>query len=145
MRNLKKRIEQTLKYIFLFVIGGCSYTLIEILYRGNSHYSMWILGGICFICIGLINEVFSWEMPLVYQGIIGGTIVTGLEFITGCIVNLGLGMAVWDYSRMPLNIMGQVCLSFTIIWFFLAIFALIVDDYLRYWLFNEEKPHYRLF
>lgn len=142
---MQKQIRQILKYTILFILGGCSYTLIEILYRGYSHYSMWILGGICFICIGLINEILKWETPLVLQGLIGSFIVTLLEFITGYIVNIRLGMRIWDYSRMPLNIMGQVCLNFTIIWFFISIFALIADDYLRYWLFDEERPHYKLF
>ena len=51
---------------------------------------MFLLGGLCFVLIGLLNEVIPWEMPLPLQGVIGSAIVTALEFATGCIVNLWL-------------------------------------------------------
>ena len=88
------------------------YNLIEILYRDYTHWSMFILGGICFISIGLLNEIFPWELSLWYQILIGAIIITVLEFMTGCIVNLWLGWNVWDYSNMPGNILGQVCPQF---------------------------------
>ena len=58
------------KYLFLFGIGGFIYALIEIMFRGHTHWTMMILGGICFIAIGLINEFLSWDIPLIAQGII---------------------------------------------------------------------------
>lgn len=105
---------------------------------------MGVLGGACFVLIGLINEVFTWDTPLCLQGIIGSLIVTTLEFISGLILNVWLNLDIWDYSRVPFNVMGQICPRFTIGWFFIAIVAVIVDDWLRYRLFDEEKPHYRL-
>lgn len=132
------------KYLFLFIIGALSYMLIEILYRGYTHWSMGLLGGICFIFVGLINEILSWDTPLWLQGIIGTAIITTLEFICGIILNIWLKLGVWDYSHMPFNICGQVCLPFTIVWIGLSVIAIILDDYLRYWLFKEEKPHYKL-
>lgn len=91
-------MRQIIKYGFLGLIGGLIYVTLEILWRGYSHWTMGVLGGICFICLGLINEILSWETPLVLQMLIGGTIITVLEFITGCIVNLWLGWNIWDYS-----------------------------------------------
>lgn len=126
----------------LFLIGGAIYILIELIYRGYSHWTMFILGGLCFVLIGGVNEYIPWEMPLWLQAGIGAVIITALEFICGCIVNLVLGWNVWDYSNTPLNILGQVCLPFAIIWFVIAHFGIVLDDYLRYWLFKEEKPHY---
>lgn len=126
----------------LFLIGGAIYVLIELVYRGYSHWTMFLLGGLCFVLIGGVNEYIPWEMPLWLQAGIGAVIITALEFICGCIVNLALGWNVWDYSNTPLNILGQVCLPFAIIWFVIAHFGIILDDYLRYWLFKEEKPHY---
>ena len=126
----------------LFLIGGAIYVLIELVYRGYSHWTMFLLGGLCFVLIGGVNEYIPWEMPLWLQAGIGAVIITALEFICGCIVNLALGWNVWDYSSTPLNILGQVCLPFAIIWFVIAHFGIILDDYLRYWLFKEEKPHY---
>lgn len=95
--------------------------------------------------IGSINNLFPWEMSLAKQGVIGACIVTVLEFITGCIINIWLGWNVWDYSNMPLNILGQVCLPFSLLWILLSIVCIIVDDYLRYLMFNEQMPHYYLF
>ena len=131
-----------LKPLILFLIGGFIYVLIELAYRGYSHWSMMLLGGLCFLLIGAINEYIPWDMSFFKQCIIGSFIVTTLEFIVGCIVNLLLGWNVWDYSSVPFNILGQICLPFSIIWIFISAIAIILDDYLRYWLFGEEKPHY---
>lgn len=132
------------KSVILWLIGGCIYVLLEILWRGYSHWSMFVLGGICFVTIGLINEVISWNMPLILQMLIGCGIITILEFITGCIVNIWLGWNVWDYSSLPFNLLGQISLWSSILWYFLSLIAIVLDDYLRYWLFNEEKPHYKI-
>lgn len=137
-------IKNILKYLFLFGVGGAVYSGIEILWRGYTHWTMFILGGICFILLGLMNEIIPWEMPLVLQMAIGSVIITSLEFITGMIVNVGLGMNVWDYSNLPLNINGQICLLFSIFWFFISAIGIILDDYIRYTFFNEEKPRYRI-
>lgn len=135
-------MKKLLKHFILFFIFGTLYIIIELLYRGYSHWTMFILGGICGVCVGLLNEIFPWDMPLWVQAGVGAVIITALEFICGIIVNILLGWGVWDYSNTPLNILGQVCLPFTLIWFVIAHAAIVLDDYLRYWLFNEEKPHY---
>lgn len=128
----------------LFGVGGVVYIMMELLWRGHSHWTMFIVGGLCFVLIGLINEYYNYDMPLVKQMLIGACIVTAVEFTSGCIVNLCLGWNVWDYSDIPLNILGQVCLPYTILWFLLSGAAIILDDYLRYWWFGEEYPHYRI-
>ncbi|MCI5605504.1 MAG: hypothetical protein ACI4C7_08095 [Clostridia bacterium] len=138
-------MKNILKYFILFSLGGIFYIIIELLWRGYSHWSMFILGGLCFVLIGVINEFYTFDIPLFIQMLIGAFIITVLEFITGCIVNLWLGLDVWDYYDMPMNILGQICLPYTILWFLLSPVCIIVDDYLRYIFFNEEKPHYRFF
>lgn len=136
-------IVSIVKMLILWVIGGMVYVLIEILYRGYSHWTMFILGGICFIEIGVENELNpSWDIPIEIQALIGAIIITANEFICGCLINIGYGMNVWDYSNVPFNVMGQICIPFSIAWFFIAIVAIIVDDKIRYVLFREELPHY---
>lgn len=135
-------MNKILKFISLFLIGGSIYFLMETLWRGYSHWSMFILGGICFVIIGGLNEYYGWDMPFWKQCLIGAVIITGLEFLTGLIVNKVLGWAVWNYSNLPFNIIGQICLPYSLLWFVLSGVAIIIDDYLRYWLFGEEKPHY---
>lgn len=136
-----------LKHSVLFLIGGTVYITIEVLYRyimnrTPTHWSMFLLGGIAFLIIGGLNEHIEWETPFWVQVIIGTATVLVLEFVFGCILNLWLGLAVWDYSNMPFNILGQVCLPFAFIWAALSAVAIVLDDYLRYWLFGEEKPKY---
>ena len=132
------------KPLVLWCTGGLIYVCCELLFRGYSHWTMFLVGGICFVLIGAINELIPWEMPIWQQAIIGSVIVTVIEFVSGCIINIWLGWAVWDYSDMPCNLLGQICLTFTVVWFFISIIAIILDDYLRYWLFDEEKPRYIL-
>lgn len=137
-------IRKCLKMMVLFLIGGTIYYGIEILWRSYSHLSMFILGGICFILVGLINEYIPWEMGLLWQSLIGACIITTTEFATGLIVNVWLGLGVWDYSNMPCNVMGQICLPFFLLWIPLACVAVVLDDCIRYWFFDEGKPHYTL-
>lgn len=131
------------KAVILALIGGSIYVFIELAWRSYSHISMFILGGVCFVIIGLINELFPWDLGLLWQSIIGAFVVTICEFVTGLIVNVWLGLGVWDYSGLPFNIMGQICLPFFFAWIALSIVAIILDDYIRYWFFGEEKPHYK--
>lgn len=138
-----------LKPLILFSIGGSIYYLIECLYKifisgGVLHWSMFLLGGLCFLIIGGINEKIPWEMSIIKQGSIGAVIVTILEFIFGFILNIVLKLGIWDYSTLPFNILGQICLPFSLAWFGLALIAIFLDDYLRWKWFGEEKPHYHL-
>ena len=134
------------KATVLALCGGGLYVLLELLWRGFSHWTMFLLGGGCFALIGLLNELFPWQMPLLLQGVIGAFgIVTPLEFVTGCVVNLGLGWGVWDYTDMPLNLLGQVCLPFALLWVPVAVAAVVLDDWLRWKFFGEKCPRYSLF
>lgn len=132
------------KYITLFDIGGLIYVLLELLWRGWSHWTMFILGGLCFVSLGLINEVLPWKMPLWQQMLLGACIVTALEFLTGYLVNLWLGWGVWDYSNMPGNILGQVCPQYFLLWMPVSLTGIVLDDILRFLWFNEETPHYNI-
>lgn len=130
------------KETILGLIGGLLYIIIELIWRGYSHWTMFVLGGLCFVCLGRINELIPWDMPLWQQILIGTAIITGLEFITGCIVNLWLGWNVWDYSNVPFNVLGQICLPYILLWIPISLAGIVSDDYLRHWIFKEEKPHY---
>lgn len=131
------------KYFILFSVGGLLYMLLEIWYSGSTHWTMGLLGGICFILIGLIDSYF--DLPLYKQMILSAIIITALEFTAGTILNLGFNLAIWDYSDLPLNILGQVCLPFSILWFFLSLPAILLDDWIRHSFFGESKYYYRLF
>lgn len=138
------KTKNVIKMVVLLLIGGTTYFGIEMLWRGYSHWTMALVGGICFVLIGAINEYIPWDMGFIDQALLGAIIVTAVEFISGLILNVWLGLGIWDYSSLPMNVMGQICLPFFFAWIVLSAVAIVVDDYLRYWLFKEEKPHYQL-
>lgn len=146
---MRNKVEWSLKEMFrlivLFFIGFFIYIGIEILYRGYSHWTMGVLGGLSFIIIGGLNNYYDWGMPFVKQCITGSLVITCLEFVAGVILNLELGLNIWDYSNMPLNILGQVCLPFTLAWLGLSAVAIFLDDILRWLLFKEKFPKYKWF
>ena len=123
-------MKKLLKNLLIFSIFGLTYGLIEILWRGYTHPSMVIVGGICGLLIGLLNEK-NKKKNLLLQMVEGMVIVTVLEFVSGIILNLCLGLNVWDYSNMRFNLLGQVCPQFCIAWFFLSYFVIRIDDLLR--------------
>ncbi len=110
-------------YFVLFLLGAFSYGLLEVIWRGYSHFSMMIAGGLCFIVFSLISEKLK-GIRLLYKCILGSISVTIIEFIFGIIFNLTLGLSVWDYSNIPLNLFGQICLLFTVLWGFLSAVAI---------------------
>ena len=136
-------MKHIIKYFILLLIGGTSYYEIEVLARGFSHWTMFLVGGICFILVGIINEITP-KMPLIRQMILSAVIITTVEFISGCILNLWLGWGIWDYTNEFGNIFGQICPRHTIYWFLLSSIGIVVDDYIRYFLFGEEKPKYKI-
>lgn len=140
---MQRRLRR--KYIALGITGGLLYILIETVWRGYSHWTMFVLGGMCFLALGLINEILPWGMPLWQQMLLGSVLITALEFATGCVVNLWLGWDVWDYSAMPGNILGQICPQYFLLWLPVSLAGIILDDWLRYWWWSEERPRYKLF
>ena len=126
----------------IFVFGAINYMAIEILWRGYTHWTMAVAGGLCAMLIYVFNFEFN-DVHLVYKCLVGAVIITSVELVTGLIVNMTLKWDVWDYSERAFNFLGQICLPYSILWFFISLPAIVLDDYLRHWLFGEEKPHYR--
>lgn len=109
------------KNSLIFIMGSGLYPTLEVLWRGYTHSSMALAGGICMV---LINKICCEKMQkksLAAKCAAGSLIITGVEFLIGILVNRVLRLNVWDYSTLPLNIMGQICLPFSLIWFFLTI------------------------
>lgn len=126
------------RFCFLFATGGTLYYFIEILWRGHSHFSMFLCGGFCFAGLYLINRVL-YAVPRILRWLLGALFITATEFCCGVAVNLFLGWNVWNYSDLPLNLLGQICLPFTVIWFFLCIPADLLCSLFRRW-FRVELP-----
>ncbi len=131
--NARKR-QRYADCLTVFSVGAVLYTLTEILWRGHSHWTMTLTGGLCAMLIHVLNRRFR-EKKLFVRCVMGSAVVTSVEFLVGCIVNILLDWAVWDYSELPLNLMGQICLLYSIMWFFLSIPAIAFSS----WLCNVRK------
>lgn len=143
--NMTKIRHHADKAMVLFLCGAAGYASIEMIWRGHTHWTMAVLGGILFLLLGGLNEWFPWEMPLWLQCICGAGIVTDAEFVAGLVLNVWLKLGIWDYSSIPGNVLGQICPQYTLAWLGLSLVAILIDDWLRYLLFDEDRPHYRLF
>jgi uncharacterized membrane protein len=104
----------------MFPIGALGYGLIEILWRGYTHFSMLLAGGLCFITFAKIGEKFK-KQTLLARAVIGSVFVTAIELIFGIFFNIILKKNVWDYSKMPLNFKGQICLLYSVFWVMLSL------------------------
>lgn len=144
MSDKKIISHKVIKYLFLFILGGFSYFYMEIYYRGYSHFSMILCAGLAFIICGKLKHLFHRQIPLVGQMLLSCIIITVLEFITGFIVNIVFKLDVWDYSNLPYNFLGQVCLIYSLLWLGLSLICIFIHDIVCWLVFDEEKPHYRL-
>ena len=108
------------KNCLLFYTGGTVYLSLELLYRGRSHGSMFLAGGLCFLLIGHMNRVEP-KLPLPLRAIVGALIVTTVELGTGMVFNRQY--QVWDYRDQPGNFMGQICPLFSALWIPLSLAA----------------------
>lgn len=133
------------EYLFLLATGGCIYYCFELIFRGFSHWSMFVLGGVCFLFFYLQGSMVRWEDPMWRQILRCILFVTAMEFTTGIIVNKWLGLGVWDYSRLPFQLFGQICLQFTVIFSGLCAVGIILSGYMAYWIFGEPRPRYHVF
>jgi hypothetical protein len=114
-----------IKNLALLCVGGTGYTLIELLWRGRSHYSMFLLGGLCFLAIGHLSR----QRPrpgLALRAVMGAGICTAGELLFGLIFNRHY--TVWDYRLQPGNFHGQICPLFTLLWIPVSLLAAVVFD-----------------
>jgi len=109
------------KRILLFFIGGVGYMALEWLWRGWSHSSMFLAGGLCFLLLGKLNATRP-RLPLPLRGLTGAGIITMVELLAGLVFNRDYG--VWDYRGLPMNYHGQICLRFFLLWILLSLPAM---------------------
>lgn len=119
---------------------GSIYMVLEGIWRGWTHISMLVVGGIAAFFVGKLNEHPAfYNRKMWEQCLIGTLIILVLEFISGVILNIWLQLEIWDYSNIWGNVLGQICIPYAVIWFLLVPFNIYVDDYLRYKFFEEGK------
>jgi uncharacterized membrane protein len=128
----------------LFFIGGVIYICMELVWRGHTDVpSSFLLGGVALIIAGSINEFLHWDTPIWKQMFLSGTLITVVELTVGLLINQDY--SIWDYRGQPVNLLGQICIAYSLLWMILSVLGIVIDDYVRHKLFGEEKPRYRLF
>lgn len=126
----KIKIWSLAEYLTAFLSGAVSYFLIELLYRGYSHITMFFAGGICFFIV-YICEKHTGGVGLVARCISYAIIITSVELVFGVVFNIILGLSVWDYSDEPFNVLGQICPGFFFVWMALSLLAIYFCKKLR--------------
>lgn len=112
-----------LKTCILFYIGGTAYMILEFLWRGRSHGSMFLLGGACFLLVGGGVARLS-RTPLFLRPVLGAGVITALELVTGLVVNRDF--SIWDYRDQFGQLAGQICLPFSLLWIPVSLFAMLL-------------------
>ena len=128
-----------------FIIGMC-YFVIEGIWRipkgGYANIVMLPIGGFCGLLIGSINQIPRfYNMSVFKQSIVGTVIVLIIEYISGYILNIKMGLDIWDYSNMYFNVNGQICIEFGLLWFLLIPAAVWLEDWIRFKFWGEGEEY----
>ncbi|MBR3803614.1 MAG: hypothetical protein UHK54_01080 [Acutalibacteraceae bacterium] len=128
------------EYSFIYLLGAVIYSLIEVAFRGFTHWTMALTGGLAYLLIYIANIKMKTR-SLALRCLSGCIIITALEFIVGCIVNRRFNMGVWDYSQQPGHILGQICPLFSAIWFLISFPAMLLSFFIKGRLFSSDREN----
>ena len=136
--------------LLLWTWTGTTYFFVEVVFktlRGRPEAISWTMLALA-ILLAIPLERFGaelpWDCPLWLQALICGTAITAAELAAGLVLNICLGMAVWDYSSLPGNLWGQICPQFWALWCLLSLPMIVILDWLRYAVEGGETPHYTM-
>ena len=136
--------------LLLWTWTGTTYFFVEVVFktlRGRPETISWTMLALA-ILLAIPLERFGaelpWDCPLWLQVLICGTAITAAELAAGLVLNICLGMAVWDYSTLPGNLWGQICPQFWALWCLLSLPMIVILDWLRYAVEGGETPRYTM-
>ena len=145
----KERIRKWMISARLWMWTGGIYFFIEVIWK-TAHgrpemisWTMFLLALILAVPLERFGAELPWSMSLSLQALICGSAIMVVEFMAGVVLNLWLGLGVWDYSNLPGNLLGQICPQFFLVWIVTSIIGIIMLDWIRYVVEGGEKPHYK--
>ncbi len=118
--------------VLVFLFGSFVYGALEILWRGYTHPAMLILGGSCLVFIYYFEGRFRDRVSFIVRNLLYALVITFTELVFGLILNVWLGLGIWDYSGLPLNLGGQICVLFSLVWFLLSLVCCFVCKGFRF-------------
>ncbi len=129
-------LTRLFRVLFLAVNGGVIYFAVEVFWRGWSHWTMAMCGAIGMVIFDAFDRRFP-HLSLPFRALFGAAVITTMEVIVGSIVNLRLHMGVWDYTDMPFHWRGQICPTYSFLWFLLCIPIFLFCRVIRRGVFEE--------
>ena len=105
--------------LLMLLCGALGYGLLEVFWRGYTHWSMLVAGGICLPAIDCIDRTVGGISDGA-KAFCAALLITGIELVLGLVFNIMLEQQVWDYTAVPFNFYGQICLPFFLVWLGLA-------------------------
>ena len=91
----------------------------EILWRGYTHPTMCFAGGIASCAVYYIAK--NINAGIFIKALYGAFAITSVELLFGVVFNIFLKLDVWDYSGLPFNFMGQICVGYFFIWYIICL------------------------
>ena len=146
----RERVGKWILSVLLWVWTGGVYFFMEVIWKTANgrpeaiSWTMFALAIILAIPLERFGAELPWKMPLTGQAAICAAGITAAEFVVGLILNVWMGLGVWDYSHMAGNIMGQICPQFIVLWLILAHAGIVMLDWMRYAVEGGERPRYTL-
>ena len=135
---------QLLWHIFRWFCGGVVFCALQLLLTGNCHWTDLAVFSLLCIPLDAVNERMPWTFPLWLQAVLGGIVLIVSQLTAGLVFNVWLGLGLWDYTSLFGNFLGQICPQYMILWLPVSLAGIVLDDWIRYRAFGEERPHYRL-
>ena len=137
--------------MLLWTWGGTVYFLLEVAWKTATgepqriSWTMLVVAILLTIPVERCGEQLPWEVPLWLQALCCAVLATAVELAAGLVLNLWLGLGVWDYSRLPGNFLGQICPQFFVVWWGLCFLFIPVFDWMRWSVEGGQRPRYKGF
>lgn len=136
--------------MLLWTWGGTVYYFLEVIWKllreepERISWTMLVVAVLLCIPVERCGAELPWSCPLWLQALACAALVTAVELAAGLVLNVWMGLGVWDYSRLPGNLWGQICPQFSALWWGLCLVFIPVFDWLRWTVEGGTKPIYTM-
>lgn len=141
---MREILNKLIRLSGVFVMSGCIYVVIELLFRGYSHVAMFALAGIVGLFITYINDCFfEHGTPFEVQVFVATAFCVLMEFMFGRMFNRDF--SIWDYRNLIGTFgYGQLNIFFIIAWCVISACSIIYLDWFQWRVLHEsQRPSYR--
>lgn len=134
--------------MLLWSWGGTVYFLLEVAFKtitGHPERISWTMLVVAILLTVPVERAgaeLPWSCPLWLQALCCSALVTAVELVSGLVLNLWLGLDIWDYTDLPGNFLGQICPQYSAVWWVLCLVFIPAFDWLRYAVEDGNRPHY---